>query len=217
MFEAVIFDLDGVIVDTAKYHFIAWRRLANSLGIDFTEDENENLKGVSRIQSLEYILKLGGLDFSTEIKSGLAAKKNEWYVESISQLDKNEILPGVESFINDLKNNHVKIALGSASKNSIPILKSISLLHLFDYISDGNSTDKSKPDPEVFLIAAKGLNVQPAKSLVIEDSISGVDAAIAGGFASLGIGLPDVLIRADRVVQSLDSMSYDSLIKLYSK
>lgn len=215
MFEAIIFDLDGVIVDTAKYHYLAWKRLANSLGIDFSEEENENLKGVSRIQSLEYILKLGKIELDSEVKKELASKKNEWYVDLISNLDKEEILPGVESFINDLKTNDIKIGLGSASKNSIPILKSIQLFENFDFISDGNSTDKSKPDPEVFLIAASGLGVVPSAALVVEDSISGIDAAIAGNFKSLGVGKSEILIRADRVVSSLDNMTFESLINLY--
>lgn len=216
MIKGFIFDLDGVIVDTAKYHYLAWKRLANNLGIDFTEEENENLKGVSRVQSLEYILKLGKLEVKEEEKLKLAAAKNEWYVEYISRLHKDEILPGVENLLQSLKQNNIKIALGSASKNSIPILKGIDLLSSFDFISDGNSTDKSKPDPEVFIIAANGVNLEPKDCLVIEDSIKGIEAAINGGFLSLGIGEEKHLGNANHVLPDLKNTSFESINKLYN-
>lgn len=215
MIKGFIFDLDGVIVDTAKYHYLAWKQLANNLGIDFSEEENENLKGVSRLQSLEYILKLGNLEVKDEEKVKLAAAKNEWYVEYISKLNEDEILPGVVSLLESLKKNKIKIALGSASKNSIAILEGIKLMHYFDYISDGNSTNKSKPDPEVFLIAASGLELKPMDCLVIEDSIKGIEAAIAGGFLSLGIGESKHLGHAGNVLPDLKNTSYESINKLY--
>ncbi len=215
MVKACIFDLDGVIVDTAKYHFIAWQRLANKLGISFTEEENEHLKGVSRVQSLEYILKLGKVDLSEPDKIELANLKNEWYVELISNLQSDEILPGVIELMDDLKKHDIKIALGSASKNAVPLLKSANVLHYFDYISDGNSTDKSKPDPEVFLIAAKGINEAPQHCIVLEDSIKGIEAAIAGEFRSLGIGDKKVLGIAEHVLENLIGISWHKLQLLY--
>lgn len=215
MIKGFIFDLDGVIVDTAKYHYLAWKQLANNLGIDFSEEENENLKGVSRIQSLEYILKLGNLEVKEEEKIKLAAAKNEWYVEYISRLNEEEILPGVVFLLDSLKTNKIKIGLGSASKNSVAILEGINLMHYFDFISDGNSTNKSKPDPEVFLIAAEGLFLDTKECLVIEDSIKGIDAAIAGGFLSLGIGDKKHLGHADFVLPDLKNTSYESINKLY--
>ncbi len=216
MVNACIFDLDGVIVDTAKYHFLAWQRLATKLGIAFSEEENEHLKGVSRIQSLEYILKLGKVHLPEDEKLALASLKNEWYVEMISHLKKDEILPGAMELLDDLKKNDVKIALGSASKNAVPLLESAGIVSYFDYISDGNSTDKSKPDPDVFLIAAKGIHESPHHCIVIEDSIKGIEAAIAGGFRSLGIGDKKVLNIAEHVVANLVDMGWKKLQLMYA-
>jgi beta-phosphoglucomutase len=216
MVKACIFDLDGVIVDTAKYHFLAWQRLANKLGIDFTEEENEHLKGVSRVQSLEYILRLGKVELSNEDKLSFAHLKNEWYVDLISNLSSDEILPGVMDLLNDLKSNNVKIALGSASKNAVPILKSIGILPYFDYISDGNSTDKSKPDPEVFIIAAEGINETPAACIVFEDSIKGIEAANIGHFRSLGIGDKNTLHMAEYTFENLIGITWSKLQTLYN-
>jgi beta-phosphoglucomutase len=215
MIKGFIFDLDGVIVDTAKYHYLAWKQLAHNLGVNFTEEENENLKGVSRMKSLEYILELGNIDLKHEEKLKLAAAKNEVYVEYISKLKEDEILPGALNLLKSLQSNNIKIALGSASKNSKPILEGIKLLQYFDFISDGNSTDKSKPDPEVFLIAANGINLYPKDCLVIEDSIKGIEAAIAGGFLSLGIGDEKHLGAAMHVIPNLKDTSYESINKLY--
>jgi beta-phosphoglucomutase len=211
MVKACIFDLDGVIVDTAKYHYLAWKRLAHILGVDFTEEENENLKGVSRVESLAYILKLGNVTCTDTEKIKYAQSKNEWYLDYISNLKKDEILPGVETLLKDLKKHNIKIALGSASKNAIPLLESTELLSYFDFISDGNSTDKSKPDPEVFYIAAKGLDLSPAECVVLEDSIKGIEAAVAGGFYSIGIGDADTLAIADVVFPNLEHSSWKSI------
>ena len=216
MIKGCIFDLDGVIVDTAKYHYLAWKRLAGSLGIEFTEHDNEQLKGVSRMQSLEHILEIGKLSLSIEDKLQLAKRKNEWYVEYITHIDKSEILDGAEKLLLDLKKNNISIALGSASKNAIPLLKSIGILDLFDYISDGNSTDKSKPDPEVFLIAAKGLNLLPEECVVFEDSIKGVEAAIKGNFKSIGIGEASVLGIADFVWPDLHDATWGKINDMFN-
>jgi beta-phosphoglucomutase len=217
MIQACIFDLDGVIVDTAKYHYLAWKRLADMLNIPFSEEENENLKGVSRVQSLEYILNLGGVQLAADEKSKYAMAKNDWYLEYVSQINEEEILPGVLQLFDDLKSNHIKIALGSASKNAIPILKNIGLLHYFDFISDGNSTDKSKPDPAVFLIAAKGINHEPINCIVFEDALKGVEAAIAGGFRSFGVGDKNTLGIAEYVFPDLKEMTWNKLQNLYNK
>ena len=167
--EACIFDLDGVICDTAKYHFKAWQRLANSLGFDFTEAENEQLKGVSRVESLNLILKWGGKDIhDAEEKAILAAQKNDWYLEYIQHMTPKETLGGVEKFLKDLQKRGIKIALGSASKNARMILDRIGLTHYFEAIIDGNSTSKSKPHPEVFLLGAEQLGVLPKNTIVFE-------------------------------------------------
>lgn len=160
-FKGAIFDLDGVIVDTAKYHYLAWKRLARELGFEFSEVHNERLKGVSRIRSLEILLEVGNLQFSEEEKTALAERKNQWYLEYITQMDESEILPGAKEYLTKLKQNGIKIALGSASKNAVLIIKNLNIIELFDVIVDGNRVAKAKPDPEVFLLGAKDLNIPP--------------------------------------------------------
>ena len=207
--ETCIFDLDGVICDTAKYHFRAWRRLANELGFDFTEEDNEKLKGVSRVESLNLILKWGGVvENDEEVKAIYAEKKNNWYLEYILRMTPEEILPGVKNFLDELKSKKVKIVLGSASKNSRTILDRIALTAYFDAIVDGNSTTKSKPDPEVFLIGAAAVGSKPNHCIVFEDAEKGVEAALAGGFYTVGVGHPDVLDEAHIVIPSFEYIEY---------
>jgi beta-phosphoglucomutase len=212
--KACIFDLDGVIVDTAVYHYQAWKRLANSLGFDFTEHDNEQLKGVSRVRSLEIILELGGVTKTPAEQEQLATQKNEWYVEMISHMKPDEILPGAKEFVQACRDAGIKTALGSASKNSMMILDKIGMTNLFDAIIDGNKVTKAKPDPEVFLKGADELDVPPADCVVFEDAIAGVEAAKAGGMKSVGIGSPDVLKRADMVLSGLSQMTLDKLKEL---
>ncbi|EHQ28605.1 beta-phosphoglucomutase [Mucilaginibacter paludis] len=209
--KACLFDLDGVIVDTAIYHYKAWRRLANSLGFDFTEHDNEKLKGVSRVRSLELILSWGGVSKTTEEQELLATQKNEWYVEMISHMTPAEILPGAKQFVEDCRAAGLKTALGSASKNSMTILEKINMVNLFDAIIDGTKVSKAKPDPEVFLKGAEELGVKPEECVVFEDAIAGIEAAIAGGMKSVGIGSPDVLGKANLVVSGLSEMTLDKL------
>ena len=213
MIKACIFDLDGVIVDTAKYHFIAWKRLANELGIDLTEAENEELKGVSRMQTLEIILEKGHLqnNFSQEEKIALATKKNEWYREFVKKMDRNEVLPGVVDFLETLQANHIKIALGSASRNAPTILEVTNMQHYFEVVIDGNKTTRSKPDPQVFQMGATELGVAPNEAVVFEDSIKGLNAALTGGFFAVGIGNPEQLGHAHFVVSGLHEMTFDRL------
>ena len=214
-FEGCIFDLDGVIVDTAKFHFQAWKKLAHSLSIKFDEHDNEALKGVSRIESLNYILKSGGLDLPESTKLQLAESKNENYIDLISHLDQGAQLPGVVQLLEELKEAGIKISLGSASKNAIPVLKSTGIMKYFDFIADGNSTDKSKPNPEVFYIAARGLGLSPEKCIVFEDSISGLEAAKTGGFKKIGIGNAETLSNADYVVSDLSFINLEILNDYY--
>jgi len=212
--KACIFDLDGVIVDTAVYHFKAWKRLADELGINFTEHDNERLKGVSRVRSLEIILELGGVTKTEAEQQELATRKNTWYVEMINRMTPAEILPGAKEFLETCRAAGIKTALGSASKNSGTILDKINMAHLFDAIVDGNDVSKAKPDPEVFLKGAEALGVAPAECVVFEDAIAGVEAAINGGMKVVGIGSPDVLNKADLVVSGLDKMSLEKLESL---
>lgn len=214
MIKACIFDLDGVIVDTAVYHYKAWRRLANQLGFDFTEAQNEELKGISRIESLKIILNWGGVNLSASEMDDLATLKNTWYVEMITKMTPNEILPGVKEFLQSVRENNYLTALGSASKNSETILKQIGLIAMFDVLVDGNKVTKSKPDPAVFLVGAQELNVAPEDCVVFEDAIAGVQAAKAGNMKAVGIGKADVLGMADLVVGGLNEMTIDKLKNL---
>lgn len=212
--KACIFDLDGVIVDTAVYHFKAWKRLANHLGFDFTEEENEKLKGVSRVRSLQLILEWGGVEKTTEEQSQLADLKNSWYVEMIKEMQPDEILPGAKEFLLMVRNAGLKTALGSASKNSRTILEKVGLLELFDSIIDGNTVSASKPDPEVFLKGARSLGLNPEDCVVFEDAISGVQAALAGGMKVVGIGDAQTLSGASLVVAGLYEMNLEKLYNL---
>ena len=209
--KACLFDLDGVIVDTAKYHFEAWRRLANHLGIDFTIDENEQLKGISRIDSLKLILDWGAIKKNEAEILDLAALKNNWYLEMVASMQADEILPSVRDFIQSLKSDNIKIGLGSASKNSEAILKKINLLDQFDVIIDGNKVSQSKPSPEVFLKGAAALQILPKNCLVFEDALSGVEAAINAGMRVVGIGESKILCNADLVVSGFQELSLDRL------
>ena len=206
--KACLFDLDGVIVDTARYHYRAWKQLANDIGFDITEEDNERLKGVSRMRSLDIILEIGGVELDQKTKVKLAEMKNLRYVEDISLMDKTEILPGVEQFIQELKDSGIKVGLGSASKNSTMILEKINMLHYFDCIVDGNKIENAKPDPEVFLKGAAELNMNPENCAVFEDAIAGVEAARNAGMVCIGIGSVTTLQNADLVMSSFEGITW---------
>ena len=209
--QLAIFDLDGVIVDTAKYHYLAWKRLGDELGIEFTEQDNERLKGVSRMRSLDIILELGNQKKTQEEKEALTAKKNSWYVESILQMDASQILPGVLDFLEDLKARSVKIALGSASKNARTILERVQITNYFDAIIDGNLVSKAKPDPEVFLLGATKLGVKPTQTVVFEDAQAGIEAALNAGMYTVGVGDRKILSEAHVVISSFESLNVEEL------
>ncbi|KAF2514826.1 beta-phosphoglucomutase [Flavobacterium salilacus subsp. salilacus] len=194
--KAFIFDLDGVIVDTAKYHFLAWQKIAAQLGIDFTHEHNEQLKGVSRVRSLDIILAIGNVHIEQQEKDNLLLKKNQDYLTYIDKMDESEILDGVLPVLEYLKQNNQPIALGSASKNARPILEKVKILHYFDAIVDGNDVTNAKPDPEVFVQAAKKLNMPSEGAIVFEDSVAGVQAANIAQMISVGIGEKTVLHEA---------------------
>jgi beta-phosphoglucomutase len=212
--KGFIFDLDGVIVDTAKYHFLAWQRLAKSLEIDFTEEDNEQLKGVSRVRSLEKILSWGKKTISENQFNELLMKKNEEYLSYISEMGSNEILPDVPRVLKSLIEKKQSISLGSASKNARIILERVNLKKYFDAIVDGNDVSKAKPDPEVFLIAAKLLNVKPENCIVFEDSVAGVEAANVANMISIGIGSKAVLGHAQYVFKDFTEISEDFINNL---
>ncbi len=213
--KACLFDLDGVIVDTAKYHFIAWKEMAAGLGFDFTEKENELLKGVSRMRSLDILLEIGKITKTGEEKLRLAEQKNQRYLEYVNQMTEEEILPGVAKFIDDLRSNGVLIALGSASKNAPLIMERIHLAEKFDAIVDGNSVTKAKPDPEVFLKCAAMLKVNPKECLVFEDAQAGIEAALNGGMKVIGVGSPENLSLADYLIPGFKKLDYELLSKWY--
>ncbi len=217
MIKAVIFDLDGVIVDTAKYHFLAWKRLAEELGFDFTEQHNERLKGVSRMESLDILLSVGGINnLSEQEKVNLAEKKNNWYVSYIQHIRPNEILPGFLPLLAYLKARQIKVAVGSASKNAKTILERLQLISEFDTIVDGTRIEKAKPDPQVFTLAADDMNVKYSDCVVVEDAEAGIEAAIRAGMKCIGVGDAHILGKANIVVPSLDLLDYNTLIMLNS-
>jgi beta-phosphoglucomutase len=214
MIKACLFDMDGVIVDTAKFHFLAWQRLANSLSIEFTEVQNEELKGVSRVESLEKILAWGGIQLNNAKKLELMDLKNRWYLEYAEQVVPSEMLPGVLDFLQELQRKDILIGLGSSSKNAILILEKLGILDMFDTIIDGNKIHMSKPHPEVFQRGASELQLQPSEIVVFEDAQSGVEAAKSGGFYCIGIGDASVLASADAVVTSMDGMTVEKMEEL---
>jgi beta-phosphoglucomutase len=216
MKKAFIFDLDGVIVDTAKYHFLAWQKLASQLGIEFTPEHNEELKGVSRVRSLDIILALGKVEAHQDDKNLWLKQKNDDYLSYLKDIDNSEILPGVMPILQFLKENNQPIALGSASKNARPILEKTGIIHYFDAIVDGNDVTNAKPDPEVFLQAAKLLGTTPSNSIVFEDSVAGVQAANIAQMTSVGIGEEHILHEAKYIFMDftyMDSSFIESMMR----
>jgi len=209
-----IFDLDGVIVDTAKYHYLAWKHLADELGIGFTEEDNERFKGVSRKRCLEILLKMGNIEASQEQIDTWLREKNEDYLSYIETMDESEILPDVPKVLHYLKEHKIPMALGSASKNARPILEKVNLLSYFDTLVDGNSVTKAKPDPEVFLIAAEQLRVAPKNCVVFEDALAGIKASNLAEMTSIGIGDPDILTEAIYNFNDFTEITLDFLDKL---
>lgn len=209
--KGFIFDLDGVIVDTAKYHYLAWKKLANELGFEFTLEQNELFKGVSRKRCLEILLEIGNIQASQEQFDRWMIEKNEDYLEYIAKMDASEILPDVPRVLEFLKNKKVPIALGSASKNAKPILEKVGLLRYFDSIVDGNNVTKAKPDPEVFLIAATNLQVAPQDCVVFEDAVAGIEAANNAQMTSIGIGDANTLTEANYNFKDFTEMTDDFL------
>ncbi|NVK28255.1 MAG: beta-phosphoglucomutase [Flavobacteriia bacterium] len=206
MIEGIIFDLDGVIVDTAKYHFQAWKRMAAELGVTFTEVENEQLKGVSRRGSIDKILNWGGISLSEEEIEKWMRIKNEWYLEYVAGMQPSEILPGADRIIAEAKELGLKISLGSASKNSRFILEKVNLIDQFDAIVDGTVVSASKPDPAVFLEGAKQLGLEPSKCLVFEDAVAGVQAANNGNMKVIGVGDSTILAEATLTFPNLETV-----------
>ena len=212
--SACLFDLDGVIVDTAKYHYLAWKELAKELGFHFTEADNERLKGVSRMASLDILLEVGSITHvSDSEKYVMASKKNDRYVSYISKMTPQEILPGVLDFLHDVQSSGVKIALGSASKNTGLILERVKLRKWFDVVIDGNRVTRAKPDPEVFLLGAWELGVMPLQCVVFEDAAAGIEAAIRAGMKCVGVGNPAILHCAHTIIPGFQHITWEQISK----
>ena len=211
-YKACLFDLDGVLVDTAIYHFKAWKMLGENFNYQLTEDQNEQLKGVSRVESLNRILAWASYSATEEQKEIWLKEKNDNYLALISNMNPSEILPGVVDFLGQIKKEEYKIALGSASKNAEIILEKTGLMPWFDLIIDGNKVNKSKPDPEVFLKGAEGLGFLPNECIVFEDAQAGVEAAISGGMKVIGIGDASVLSDADKVIPNFVGINSTELL-----
>jgi beta-phosphoglucomutase len=210
--KGCIFDLDGVLVDTARFHFLAWKSLADRLGFEFTESDNERLKGVSRMASLEILLEIGKLAPTDIEKMEYASEKNALYLRYIEKMKPSDILPGVREFLNEIKRTGVRIGLGSVSKNAQSILSKTGITEFFDAIVDGNIISRAKPDPEVFLTGAKMLNLPPAQCVVFEDAVAGVEAAHRAGMKCVGVGSRDILTEADLVIPGFENFTMNDLI-----
>ncbi len=211
MIKAIIFDLDGVIVDTAHYHYLAWKRLAGELGIDLTIQHNELLKGVSRMRSLEIILDLGGVKLSETEKERIANKKNKWFVEYVNEMKPEEIFPGVKELLKSIRSKGLKVALASSSRNAPTVIRLLNIEGEFDAVVDGTMIVHSKPDPEIFLLAASKLGVPPSACVVFEDAEAGVEAALAAGMKCVGVGSPQQLQRANYIVKSTAEFPMDKI------
>jgi len=212
--SAVIFDLDGVIVSTDEFHYQAWKQISDQENIYFDREINERLRGVSRMESLDIILSHSDKAYSQSEKHLLAQRKNDIYCELLNKLSPNDILPGVINLLISLKARDIKIAIGSSSKNTPFILEQIGLSTNFDAIADGNNIKNSKPDPEVFLLAAEKLKVQPEECVVIEDAQAGIDAAISAGMKAVGIGSAANCLNADMKLQDLTNLNIDQLLEV---
>ncbi|EAC4664321.1 beta-phosphoglucomutase [Listeria monocytogenes] len=215
--KGVVFDLDGVITDTAHYHYLAWKKTAESIGIEFDEAFNENLKGVSRIDSLLLILKKDGRenDFTEEQIEALAADKNDFYVSLLKEITPADVLPGIKELIVDLKKQNLKCAIASVSKNARTVLSALEMEQEFDYIVDAAKITKSKPDPEIFVEACRGLGLETSEVVGIEDAQAGIKAINAAGIVSVGVG--SGLRDADMTVKSTGLLDLRILEILHSK
>ncbi|MCR8743736.1 beta-phosphoglucomutase [Romboutsia lituseburensis] len=217
MIEAFIFDLDGVITDTAKFHYLAWKELGLKIDIEIDEEFNESLKGISRMESLERILIKGNKqnEFTLKEKEDLANDKNKYYVELIKHISPKDILPGIENLLKEIKLNNIKIGLASASKNATMVLNNLGLNSYFDFIADAAKCKNSKPNPEIFIMAANGLDVDPLNSIGIEDAMAGIDAINSANMYSVGVGDKDSLSKANIVFENTQNIDFNQIVNSY--
>ena len=213
MFKACIFDLDGVLVDTAKYHYLSWKKLCNHLGFDLSPDQFTKMNGLGRLDSLEYVLEIGELQLSDQEKHKYTEVKNSWYKAHVAIMTKDEILPGAIELLAELKSAGIKLGLASSSKNAKEICQAIDISQYFDAIVDGNMIESAKPNPEVFLHCAHLMDVAPEETVVFEDSLAGLQAGKSGGF--LTIGLKPILTEADHLIESLEELTTKRLQHMF--
>lgn len=210
--KCCLFDLDGVLVDTARFHYMAWKQLADALGFTFTEADNERLKGVSRMESLDILLQIGELSPSQEEKNRFADEKNEVYLKNIQQMTPDDLLPGVRNFLKEVRKKGLLVGLGSASKNARLILEKTNLASMFDVIIDGNLISQAKPNPEVFALGAHLLGIENNSCVVFEDAVAGIQAAHNAGMKCIGIGSSEILWEADKVFPAISHVRISDLI-----
>lgn len=217
--ELFIFDLDGVITDTAKYHYLAWKKLADELKFNFNEKNNELLKGVSRIRSFEIILEINNAEnvYSLSQKEELANRKNQYYQEYIQTITNEDLLPGIKNIISIVKDNGIKCAVASISKNARPILEKLDIVDMFDYIADAEKVKCPKPDPEIFLTCAEALNIDPTKCVAFEDAQAGIEAINSAKMMSVGIGVDVTSIAPDIVLKNTSEIDFNRIVDFYSK
>lgn len=209
--KATIFDLDGVLVDTAKFHYKAWKKMCDEVGIPFTVKNNERLKGVSRDQSLQILLDIGGVEMDLVNRYYWLKTKNDYYLEYIDQMNPEDLLEGVLNLFEELRNRDIKIGLGSSSKNARTILKKINIEKYFNIIVDGTELSNAKPNPEVFLLGAEAMDVEPANTVIFEDSVAGIEAGRTGGFYVVGIGDKTILKKAQTVISDFKNFKLEDL------
>lgn len=217
--KAFIYDLDGVITDTAEFHFLAWKKLAEELGIFFDRQFNERLKGISRMESLEIILQLDAslLNMSNEERVRLTSKKNEYYLELANSINEENVLPGIVDLLKSNKERNIKIALGSASENAKNIVEKLGLTSYFDYIVDASKVSRGKPDPETFTTAADYLGIPHKECIGIEDAAAGIEAINKANMFSVGVGYLEHLSQADYLVEDTSKLDFEEIIKRYSE
>ncbi|UII80229.1 beta-phosphoglucomutase [Flagellimonas sp. CMM7] len=213
MIKGFIFDLDGVITDTAESHYNAWKKLSDDMGWDFDHEVNDKLRGISRMDSIQVILDHNNTTLDEKTLAALATKKNDIYVASLETMTPEDYLPGAKELLTHLRTEGFSVALGSASKNAVKVLEQLNASGYFDVIGDGNSVSKSKPEPDIFLYGAEKLNLQPEECIVFEDAESGIDAAKAGGFYSVGIGPEE---RVGHANLRFDTMAEATLFEIKS-
>jgi beta-phosphoglucomutase len=213
--KAFIFDLDGVLTDTAEYHYRGWKRLADEIGVPFTREENEALRGIPRRESLLTLLK--GREFPEAQLQEFMERKNAYYLEFIREISPADVLPGARALLEEIRAAGLKSALGSASKNASEVLERLGIARLLDSVSDGNSVERQKPAPDIFLHAAAQLGLPPRECVVVEDAAAGIEAAQAGGFWALGLGPQARVAKAHRILPSLENVRLADLLAMFAR